>query len=473
MNGENEVIEIAALDFKGRGVGRSLTHFVQPANQPEHLATESAVREPQYETPALGKVVFIEGALLGERVTYRPIKIKRKYIEGQLLHIDNPSNQRVIPRCVYFEQCGGCAMQHVEGRAQVSIKQRQLENNLQHIGKVKAAYILQPIVGHLWNYRYRARLSVRYMEKRGSVLIGFHQKESHRIVDMQSCDILPQSIASLLPALRELITSLSVRECVPQIEVAIGEQVNVLCLRILKALTPADQEALRKFADVYGVQFWLQPGSVDSAYCFYPQGKDLYYVLPDFGIRLAFRPADFTQVNPLMNQLLVSYALRLLDVHADERVLDLFCGLGNFTLPLATQAREVLGIEGSDALCERARQNAVCNQLAHKTQFLSQNLFEISPEHIIAWGKFDRWLIDPPRDGALTLVRALVQLQQFERSVLPKRLVYVSCDPATLARDAGILVNQVGYRLSAAGVVNMFPHTAHIESIAVFDLIEK
>lgn len=457
MSVETEVIDIVALDSQGRGVGRSMCHML-------------AAHDVKVPDSTLGKVVFIEGALLNERVQYRVLKSKRKYIEGQLLHIAHASSQRIVPRCRYFSACGGCAMQHLNSQGQLAIKQRQLENNLLHIGKVRAQQILRPIAGVDWGYRHRARLSVYYDAGRGNVRIGFHEKKSRHIVDMQTCEILPPHISALLPALRQLIASLSLRARIPQIELALSNTLNIFVLRILDELSEEDKNQLRLFADTHHVQFWLQPNGSDSISCFYPPHPQLHYTLPEFGVTLAFLPTDFTQVNPQMNQILVGQALKLLQVQAHECVLDLFCGIGNFTLPLATQASKTLGIEGSAALCERAQHNAVHNQLAHKVRFMSQNLFEIDMQHIMQWGKFDRWLLDPPRDGALALVRALAVMKLNHPEFLPKRLVYVSCDPATLARDAAILVTQVGYRLSAAGVVNMFPHTTHIESLAVFDL---
>lgn len=457
MSAETEVIDIVALDSQGRGVGRSLQYML-------------AANDVKVPDSTLGKVVFIEGALLNERVQYRLLKSKRKYVEGQLLYILHASSQRAAPRCRHFSTCGGCAMQHLNSQGQLAIKQRQLENNLLHIGKVRAQQILRPIAGVDWGYRHRARLSVYYHASRGHVRIGFHEKKSRYIVDMQSCEILPPHISALLPALRQCIDSLSLRARIPQIELALSDKLNIFVLRILDEPSEEDKNKLRLFADNHHVQFWLQPNGPDSIYCFYSQHPPLSYTLPEFGVTLAFMPTDFTQVNPQMNQILVRQALDLLQVQAHECVLDLFCGIGNFTLPLATQASKTLGIEGSVALCQRAQHNAAHNQLAHKVRFMSQNLFEIDTQHIIQWGKFDRWLLDPPREGALALVRALAVTKLNHPEFLPKRLVYVSCDPATLARDAAILVTQVGYRLSAAGVVNMFPHTTHIESIAVFDL---
>jgi 23S rRNA (uracil1939-C5)-methyltransferase len=287
---------------------------------------------------------------------------------------------------------------------------------------------------------------------------------------METCEILPPHVSAMLMPLRDLISSLTIIEALPQIELAIGEGVTAMVLRIMQPLGPGDAEKLKAFADQYQVQWWLQTAGPDSAEPYYPAQSDLHYLLPEFGVKMPFKPTDFTQVNHHINRVLVARALGLLDAQKDERVLDLFCGLGNFTLPIATQVREVVGIEGSSALTERALSNAQANGLAEKTSFATRNLFEVKAEDFIALGKFDRFLIDPPRDGAMAVCQALIELGQIAPELRPKRIVYVSCSPSTLARDAGMLVNEAGYQMRKAGVVNMFPHTSHVESMAVFDL---
>ncbi|HEX7634673.1 MAG TPA: 23S rRNA (uracil(1939)-C(5))-methyltransferase RlmD, partial [Noviherbaspirillum sp.] len=351
-----------------------------------------------------------------------------------------------------------------------AIKQRVLEDNLWHIGKVKAERMMRPIYGPTWGYRYRARLSVRNVQKKGGVLVGFHERKSSFIADMKTCEILPPHISAMLVPLRHLVQSLSIFEQMPQIELAVGESVTALVLRNMAPLTVEDQDRLKAFADEYRIQWWLQPKGPDTAYPFYPTDVELHYVLPEFGIRMPFKPTDFTQVNHQINRVLVARALRLLDVQSDDRVADLFCGLGNFTLPLATQAHEVVGIEGSTALTERALSNAKTNNLDKKTTFYSHNLFEATAEDFAVLGKFDRMLIDPPREGAIAVCQAIAGLGDSHPEMRPRRIVYVSCNPSTLARDAGFLVHQGGYVLKQAGVVNMFPHTAHVESMAVFEL---
>ncbi|CAG2126643.1 23S rRNA (uracil(1939)-C(5))-methyltransferase RlmD [Cupriavidus yeoncheonensis] len=444
--GADPVVSIDSLDMEARGVGR--------------LVNEDG-------TP--GKVIFVEGALPGETVSYKSYRRKPSYEQAHLLEIRSESVMRVKPGCQYFGVCGGCSMQHLDSRAQLAIKQRVLEDNLWHLSKVRPEVMFRPIAGPDWGYRYRARLTVRHVAKKGGVLVGFHERKSSYVADMKTCEILPPHISAMLVPLRELVGSLSILDRMPQIELAVGHEVTALVLRILEPLTDADKDLLRTFADQHNVQFWLQPKGPDTVAPFYPLDRELAYTLPEFGIRMPFKPTDFTQVNHQINRVLIGRALRLLDAQPQDRLLDLFCGIGNFTLPLATQGRSVMGIEGSEALTTRALANAGHNGLAHKTEFACRNLFEVTAEDIAALGRFDRWLVDPPREGALAVCKALGELAQQGSDVLPSRIVYVSCSPSTLARDAGLLVHEAGYRLVGAGVVNMFPHTSHVESIAVFE----
>jgi 23S rRNA (uracil1939-C5)-methyltransferase len=367
-------------------------------------------------------------------------------------------------------------MQHIEPSAQVAAKQRVLEDNLAHIGRVRPEMVLRPIQGPNWEYRYRARLSIRLVAKKGGILVGFHEKKSGYITDMLSCEVVPRKVSALLPPLRMLISSLSQPEKFPQIELAVGEsggqRVTVFVLRNMAPLTSDDEQKLVAFADLHQVQWWLQPGGPDTAFAFYPSVSSLHYLLPEFGIEMPFKPTDFTQVNHQINRVLVAKALRMLDPQVHERIADLFCGLGNFTLPLATKSRQVVGIEGSASLTSRATDNAHHNGLSDRVVFQTRNLFELTAQDLIDLGKFDRFLIDPPRDGAVAVCEALAALKQSRPELRPQRIVYVSCSPSTLARDAGTLVREAGYALRQAGVINMFPHTAHVESIALFDLID-
>jgi 23S rRNA (uracil1939-C5)-methyltransferase len=431
-----------------------------------------------------GKVVFIEGALPFEIVSANIHRRKNNWEQGTLTEVHRESSQRVTGRCPHFGlhegACGGCKMQHLHVNAQVAIKQRVLEDNLWHLSKVKAENVLRPIEGPAWGYRWRARFSVRHVRKKGAVLVGFHERKSRYVADIRECHVVPKHVSDLLLPLRALIGSMDAIETCPQIELACGDEVTALVLRHLEPLSEGDTAKLRAFAGEHpGVQWWLQPKGPDTVALLDEGGPELAYALPEFGIRMPFRPTDFTQVNPHINRVLVAHALRLLDVLPQERVIDWFCGLGNFTLPLATRAREVLGVEGSEVLVERARQNHARNSASNRlaplghAQFAARNLFELTPEQLVADGHADRWLVDPPREGAFALVKALADLhaQPGLRGgwTPPSRIVYVSCNPATLARDAGLLVHQAGYRCTAAGVVNMFPHTAHVESIAVFE----
>jgi len=433
-----------------------------------------------------GKVVFIEGALPFEVVSTSVHRKKNNWEAGVVTAIHRESSQRVRPGCPHFGlhagACGGCKMQHLHETAQVAVKQRVLEDNLWHLGKVKAETVMRPIQGPAWGYRYRARLSVRYVHKKGEVLIGFHERKSRYVADMKVCPVLPSHVSSLLLPLRSLIFGMDARETCPQIELACGDEVTALVLRHLEPLSDDDLARLRAFGQLHGVQWWLQSKGPDTVRLLDEFGPELSYSLPDFGIHMPFRPTDFTQVNPYINRVLVSRALRLLDVQAHERVIDWFCGLGNFTLPIATRAAEVLGIEGSEALVARSRQNLAHNGAGRSrplapTQFLARNLFEMAPEQLAADGVADKWLVDPPREGAFALAKALSDLHQQPELRgqwrPPSRIVYVSCNPATLARDAGLLVHQAGYRCTAAGVVNMFAHTAHVESMAVFELVDQ
>ncbi len=499
-----------------------------------------------------GKVVFIEGALPFEVVSANIFRKKSSFEKGVLTAIQTESSQRVVPECPHFGlhagACGGCKMQHLHVGAQVAVKQRVMEDNLWHIGKVRPESILRPIEGPAWGYRYRARLSVRHVLKKGAVLIGFHERKSSYVTDMTECRVLPAHVSDLLLPLRALIESMDAKDTIPQIELAVGDlrepgvaDVVALVLRHLEPLSKSDLARLRAFAVGHGrtgegqafvIQWWLQakgPETVklldaETAVPGAPATPQLAYALPEFGITMPFKPTDFTQVNPHINRVLVSRALRLLDIQETERVIDWFCGLGNFTLPIATLAGAVLGVEGSEALVARSRQNyklnralAPADKALSATEFIARNLFEMTPELLMQDGTADKWLLDPPREGAFSLVKALADLHRgyvgpelaggtgdgnsdgdgevasvtqevsadaaapqpqrprLERGnwAFPQRIVYVSCNPATLARDAGLLVHEAGYRCVSAGVVNMFAHTAHVESMAVFERLSE
>lgn len=429
------IAQIESLDHEGQGV----------AHTPE------------------GKTVFIEGGLPGERVEYSVYREKPRFACGQVERVIESSALRVAPQCEYFGVCGGCSMQHLDASAQAAVKQRVLEDTLWHQARVRPRIMYPAISGSPWQYRYRARLSVRRVERLGGVLVGFHERRSSYIADIKHCAVLPKHISALLPELRALIDQTSIAERLPQIEVAVGEGVSVLVFRVIAAHTSADEALFRAFADRHGVQVWLQPGAPDTAFRLHPvDAPALSYSAPEFNLHYAYRPNDFTQVNYHLNRLLLRRAMHLLDPQPGERIADLFCGLGNFSLPIARRGARVVGVEGSDALVKRAYENARLNGLADLTEFYVANLFESTEDSLAALGPLDKLLIDPPREGAVAVVKALGPQS-------PRRIVYVSCSPATLARDTGVLVHEKGYRLMGAGIANMFPQTSHVESIALFE----
>ncbi|MES2205224.1 MAG: 23S rRNA (uracil(1939)-C(5))-methyltransferase RlmD [Pseudomonadota bacterium] len=413
-----------------------------------------------------GKTVFVPGTLPGETVRINIKKDKPSFSLGYLLKVVKSSNQRVTPLCSHFNVCGGCSLQHLHPDAQVAIKQRSLEETLARIGNVRPDHLLTPIYGPSWGYRKRARLSVHYLVEKDSMQIGFRRKNSIFILGLDECHVLPPEVSTLLPNLAKLLHGISIRDRIPQIEVAVpttneSNKRIVLVLRILNPLSDADLLMLRNFADHYPVQWWLQTKGPETVTAYYPLENRLAYSLPDFGLEYDYYPTEFTQVNSQMNQVMVRKAIQLLDPKPGELIFDFFCGLGNFTLPIARQGAHVLGLEGSADLVKRAQANAALHQLHQLARFERLNLFEVKEEDFQRWGTPAGAVLDPPRDGAFELVKNLP-------SEGYSRLVYISCNPATLARDASILVHKKGYTLESAGVMNMFPHTTHTESIAVF-----
>ena len=430
----NEIVDILSLDHEGHGIAR-----------------------------IDGKVTFVDDALAGERAEITVYRKHAKYNSAHAVSILKASAQRTTPRCQYFGRCGGCSMQHLEASAQVAAKQRVLEENLARIGKVTPDVVMRPLHGPSWAYRTRARMSARFVDKKGGVLVGFREKRSSFITDMSSCEVLTPDVSALIQPLREMMVHLSNASRIPQVEIAVGEHITVLLFRLLEPWSDDDRTLVRSFAEQHRIQVWEQSKGPDTVKPFWPDiAPELSYSLPEFGLTMPFRPTDFTQVNVAINRALVSRAMRLLQPKAGERIADLFCGLGNFSLPIATSGADVIGIEGSPELVVRARENALRNKLPN-AHFVVDNLFEMTPEKFATLGHIDKLLIDPPRSGAAELVKSLPV------SGAPHRIVYISCDAATLARDAGELCHNKGYRLMAAGVANMFPHTAHVESIALFE----
>ena len=417
-----------------------------------------------------GKVCFVANALPSEVVTeWHITRNKKSFIEMEAIAIKKLSPIRVKPHCPHFGVCGGCSLQHIDLSAQVAMKQRVLEDAFRHIGKVVPQKILPAVYGLKAGYRFRARMSVKYVAKKGGVLVGFHEKASPFVADMRECPNLPRHISDLIVPLREMINKLSIRDKLPQIEWAVGARLTVMGFRIMADLTDNDKTLLRQFIDTHQtekhpLQLWLQPGKPDTLAPFYPENMPvLSYRLPEFNLEMPYQPTEFTQVNHRVNEVMMSRAMALLQPAAGEKIADMFCGLGNFSLPIARSGAEVLGVEGSEALVARARQNAEFNGLSHLCTFAAANLFKQNEIDIQNWQKYNKWLIDPPRDGAFELLNSLSGSLK-----TPQKIVYVSCKPATLARDAEVLIAK-GYSLKSAGVLNMFAHTSHVESIALFE----
>jgi len=448
--------------------------YKNPAETPILSAViESLDQEGRGVAHVDGKTIFIDGALPNERVTYQSQHIKPSYEVANTISVSKQSNQRVIPKCPHFGLCGGCKLQHLDINAQVAAKQRLLENDLRHIGKVKPENMLPPLYGPTWGYRHKARLSVKYVDKKQRVLVGFNEKGTRYVADMNSCEVLVPEVSALIIPLQQMIEQLTIRDKLPQIELAVGEadssnqKVIVLIFRIMHVLTLADEALFKAFADEHHVQVWTQTKGPDTIKPFWPLSTSespipqLQYSLPEFDLTYPFKPNEFTQVNPQINQVMIRRAMQLLTPKKGEKIADFFCGIGNFTLPIARSGASVLGLEGLANLVERANESAALNHIENAT-FGVADLFKMTPEALTSLGRFDKWLVDPPRDGAFELIKSLDETNS------PQTIVYVSCNPATLARDAGVLVNEKGYILKSAGVINMFSHTAHVESIALF-----
>lgn len=416
-----------------------------------------------------GKTVFLEGGLPEEEVTYVLYKQRKAWDEGKVLSVVHPSQDRVIPRCDYFGVCGGCSLQHLNQAAQLKHKEQVLLEQLLHFGQVVPEGVLEPLKSDSWGYRHKARLSVRFVKKKNKILVGFKEKRSHFVLEMDSCEILHPKIGNILPDLKVVLSTLQAFQAIPQIEVAVGDAEAALVFRHLTPLTDVDKALLIDFGIQHQVHIYLQPEGVNSIEAIYPQGVNrLNYTLPDFGLTFLFHPVDFTQVNIEMNRQMVNRAMELLALKANDRVLDLFCGIGNFTLPMATLAKEVVGIEGNERMCERARENANHNQLKN-VSFCVADLYTLdnninqTEKATSEWlsKPYDAVLLDPPRTGASKEVLDLIAKTN------ASKIVYVSCNPATLARDVGVLVKQYGFRLAKAGIMDMFPHTTHVESIVL------
>lgn len=408
-----------------------------------------------------GKVVFVEDALPGERVLARRSRRGRDYDEAVLLEVLEASPDRVEPRCRHFGTCGGCVLQHLAPAAQIAAKQKQLLENLRRIGGLQPARVLPPLTAGSWGYRRKARLSVKDVPKKGRVLVGFRERQPRFVADIRDCPVLDPRVGPLVGALGELLGSLQAASRIAQIEVAAGDGAPALVFRNLVELDDGDRERLVAFARTHGLAVYLQPGGADSVRLLWPEHHELAFSLAAEGLRYRFAPLDFIQVNGALNEAMIAQALALLAPTPDQHVLDLFCGLGNFSLPIARRAGRVTGIEGDAGLVARARDNAAANGIGN-AQFLAVDLAGDLRDAAWAGRGVDAVLVDPPRTGA----QAVLEQLRFPDA---GRLVYVSCHPGSLARDARLLVDRHGYRLAAAGVIDMFPHTAHVESIALFE----
>lgn len=429
--------------------------------EPETATIETAAHDGRGIAAVSGKKVFVAGALPGETVEFIRRKSRRNFDEAELLQVIEASADRIDAKCEAFGRCGGCSLQHVSDDYQRSMKAQTLKDNLERIGKVQPKVWMEPMTGPIWGYRRRARLAVKDVPAKGRVLVGFREKHAPFITDMHRCEVLAEPIDGLIDALSDLVARLSIRARLPQIEVGVAENGIALVFRVLDAPSDADRGHLIDFGVSHDLRIYLQPGGLDSLELIQPEAcESLHYTLPEFDVRVDFEPIDFVQVNSEINQRMVHLAVEQLRVGADDRVLDLFCGIGNFSLPLARRAGAVLGIEGEKSLVKRAAENARSNGIDN-AEFRVADLSKIDGSE--AWIKagWDRVLLDPARSGAAEIVARMPLIN-------PERIVYVSCHPGTLARDAGILVHDHGYQLESAGIIDMFPHTAHVESIAVF-----
>ena len=408
-----------------------------------------------------GKTVFVAGALPGERIRMRRSRRHRQHDDGELLEVLSPSSDRVTPRCPHFGVCGGCALQHLASPAQLAAKEQELRDNLARLARATPLRWLAPLMGPAWGYRRRARLGARFVHKKDRELVGFRERAGRYVAELAHCDVLAPPAGELIAPLAELIGALTIREAVPQVEVAVADNATALVLRVLEPPAPTDLERLAAFAAAHRVRLYLQPGGLASVQELGPPGEPLHYALPHFDLELEFAPTDFIQVNAAVNEALVSRALELLAVDATSRVLDLFCGLGNFTLPLARHAGSVTGVEGERVLIERARRNALRNGISNASFHVADLALAPSADGL-PWLRqpYSHVLLDPPRTGARAVLAAVAALA-------PARLLYISCHPGSLARDLGVLVHEHGFTLEAAGVVDMFPHTAHVESLAL------
>jgi 23S rRNA (uracil1939-C5)-methyltransferase len=434
----SNTLRITSIDNEGRGIG--------------HLNE---------------KIIFVDNALIGETVCFKVLKKKKNILFARSEEILNESTQRVKPICSVYGICGGCSMQHFEMSTQLAYKQKSFEETLQHVGKVRPETILSPISGPLHSYRHKARFRVKFVKKKNKVLIGFNEKKSHFLTDMKMCAVVPTKISMLLEPLQLLFNTLSIKDKIPQIEYASNQKRHIMVVRILEGLSDGDEKSLQLFQEAHGIEFWTQTKGYDTIKpLIKTMDAEIIYSNIEFGLNFFFQPTSFTQINPFINLVLIRMAMALLKPKKNELIIDFFSGLGNFTLPIATFGSSVVGVEGDNALVESGLKNAEKNNLSENVNFMKIDLFNASHGDIKLLGNADKWLIDPPRDGASNLINLI------NSDIQPKRIVYISCNAATLARDANILTNEKGYKFSKSGILNMFPHTSHVESISLFELNE-
>jgi len=441
-------------------MGRRRRKSAKLSLDPIEVVIESLSHEGRGITHVNDKVVFIDGALTGEKVTFQYVSTHRNYDEGRVVDVLEPSIDRVEPKCEFYGLCGGCSIQHMSPEKQIEIKQDVLLNLFSRTSQINPQNILPALTGDYWGYRTKARLGVKYVEKKGRVIVGFREKHSPYLANMNQCEVLDIKIGHKLEVLSQAIAKMQAYNKIAQIEVATTDKVSALIFRNLIELCDEDKQILIDLGTSENYHIYLQPSGPDSVHLIHPESSELSYKLPEYGLDIKFLPTDFTQVNTSINQQMISQAIGLLELNNNDNVLDLFCGLGNFTLPIATKAGTVTGVEGDVGLIDRAKLNAENNSIAN-TEFHVQDLTKDVTSSRWAQKKYSKILIDPARPGAFEMMEVVAKMD-------PERIVYVSCNPATLARDAGVLVNDYGYQLETAGVMDMFPHTAHVESMALF-----